>query len=321
MKNQNSNNRITIILLLISALYCACSDVLLEDLSTEKITLLAPANNIVTPSRSHIFWWEALDDVDSYTLQIVTPSFDSIAQLIATVDITEGLTHEMVLNDGEYQWTVIGSNSVSETAPTIYNLTIISDSTGDLSQQTIFLESPEDALETNETDIDFLWQSLGNVNNYHFQLASPDFSSNSFILEDEQMSDNFFLATLSEGTYQWRVRGENDLSVTLYTQRSLTIDLTVPDSPILSSPTNADSLNLPILLSWNSDATADIDSLFVYPDSLVSTPIVQLPISTNTSYTFNNQATNQFYFWRVKSTDKAGNSSSFSSVRKFFVNN
>jgi len=164
-------------------------------------------------------------------------------------------------------------------------LTIASDSAENLTQQNIFLISPAANLVTNETDVDFLWQQLNNVTNYHFQLASPDFSNSSFILEDSRSSDDFVLATLSEGEYQWRVRGENDLSFTL---------------------------------TWNNDETANVDSLFVYPDSLISAPVVQLPLSVS-SFTFNNQPGNQFYFWRVKSIDQAGNESSFSALRKFYV--
>jgi len=96
------------------------------------------------------------------------------------------------------------------------------------------------------------------------------------------------------------------------------IDLTAPDAPVLSDPMNGDSLSLPSLLTWNNDETANVDSLFVYPDSLISAPVVQLPLSVS-SFTFNNQPGNQFYFWRVKSIDQAGNESSFSALRKFYV--
>ncbi|MEM8908240.1 MAG: hypothetical protein AAGD05_10380 [Bacteroidota bacterium] len=305
---------------MLTSCFYACSDVLLEDISDDQVTLLAPANNVVSNTQTQTFWWEALEDADRYILQIVSPSFDSIVQLVAEVEITEGQTHEMVLNDGVYQWAVIGSNGPTQTMRNPYNLTIESDSSGDLSQQIVLLVSPEDGLVTTELDIDFLWQGLEQVDQYHFQLASPDFSNSSFILEDQRMSEDLFLATLSEGNYQWRVRGENDFSVTPYSLRSLTIDLTAPDAPILNQPANGDSLALPIILAWTSDPSAMMDTLLVYPDSLVSTPIIRVPLSTS-SFTFNNQTANQCYFWRVRSRDAAGNLSSYSSVRKFFVEN
>ncbi len=320
MMNKTIYWKIVGMLLIISMLLPSCSDVLLADLSTEKVTLLAPANQLVTAKQSQTFWWEEMEDADSYTIQIVSPSFDSISQLIAEIEITEGLTYETVLNDGVYQWTVIGSNGVSKTERTIFNLTIASDSTENLSQQTILLVSPENGLETNETDIDFLWQSLDNVNLYHFQLASPDFSNSSFILEDVRMVDDLYLATLTEGVYQWRVRGENDLSVTPYTTADLIIDLTAPNSPTLDNPVQGDTLSFPILMSWTTDSTSEIDTLFIYPDSLNSAPILSVPTNSS-NYTFSNQPIGQFYFWRVRSVDKAGNASTFSPLRKFYVMN
>ncbi|MEM9824181.1 MAG: hypothetical protein AAF985_24055 [Bacteroidota bacterium] len=318
MENWATHCKFILLLFIIGCGCSACSDVFPEDLADENIVQLAPANGLVTAIQTHTFWWEANDDADTYLLQIVSPSFDSIVQLIEEVEITEGLTYETVLGEGTYQWAVLGVNSVSQTARSVFDLTIVSDSLGDLSQQSILLISPEDNLVTKETEIDFLWQTLGNVDTYHFQLASPDFSNSSFILADSRSGDDFFLATLSEGAYQWRVRGENDLSFTPYSLRSLMVDLTEPEVPILSNPVNGDSLSLPTLLSWNRDVTASSDSLFIYPDSLVSPPIVQLPLSLS-SYTFNNQPGNQFYFWRVKSMDQAGNESAFSSIRKFYV--
>jgi len=126
MKNWMISWKVFQLVLLFACLVSACSDVLPEDLADEKIVLLAPANGLVTTTQTHTFWWEINDDADAYLLQIVSPSFDSIVELIEEVEITEGLTYETVLGEGNYQWTVLGVNSVSQTDRTIFDLTIAS---------------------------------------------------------------------------------------------------------------------------------------------------------------------------------------------------
>ena len=295
-----------------------CSDVLEEDLQDHQVQLRAPANNLTTDLQTHTFWWEQLDEViNGYRLQIVSPSFDSTIQLIADVTITEGESHEMTLASGTYQWTVFAFNSTSETVPVIYDLVIRNDSSLNLSNQQLALVSPINGMITNKTDLTFLWQSLTNADAYKFQLGQPDFSNSTFLVEETTVNTDSYSTTLEEGAYQWRVRAENDLSVTSYTTYQLTIDLTPPAAPILTSPTSGDTLSLPINLSWTADNDTVMDTLYVYKDSLITAPILQVP-TTGTQYQFNDTQFDQ-YFWQVRSVDAAGNAGAFSVVRKFSV--
>jgi len=295
-----------------------CSDILEEDLQDHQIQLRAPVNNLVTDLETHTFWWEKLDEViDGYRLQIVSPSFDSTIQLVADIIVAEGESQEMTLSPGTYQWTVLAFNPTSETVPVIYDLIIRNDSSLNLSSQRLALVSPVNQTVTNQANLTFLWQSLANAESYKFQISQPDFSNSTFLVEEATIDTDSYSTTLEEGAYEWRVRAENDLSVSPYTTYQLVIDLTPPDAPLLTSPASGDTLSLPINLSWTADNDTVMDTLYVYKDSLVSAPVLQVP-TTATQFQFTDTQFDQ-YFWQVRSVDAAGNAGALSVVRKFFV--
>ncbi len=297
----------------------ACSDVLVDDLSSEQVQLQAPVDNLETSTQLQTFWWEPLDEsIDGYLVKVVTPRFDSVVQLILQVEVVDENVYETTLPPGDYQWTVTAFNSRNETAPMIYNLSITADSTADLNSQNVALLSPEPDHFTNDEVVTFLWQHVTGAQEYRIQVASPDFSNSTFFALDAATDDDFFIATLEEGSYQWRVRGENDNSITAYSSQRFTVDLTPPSAPTLVSPGYGDTLDVPVTLSWEVDPESIFDSLFIYSDSLVSPPIITEELS-NTDYLFSDNSST-VYFWRLKSIDEAGNVSAFSALRKFFTN-
>ena len=314
---------IYISILLIGAITLSnCGDVLEEDLSDQQVILLAPADNVISDNQSQTLWWEELDDIfEGYKIRIVAPSFDSIVNLVEEAEVVQGdgNTYEVNLAEGTYEWTVVAYNSSSETMPLIRTLIIGRDTSNDLSGQIVELQTPLDDMFTNKSDIDFLWSKLNDADSYRIQLAEPDFSNSSFIIADELTEDDFLSVTdLAEGSYLWRVRGENDKSVTSYTMRAFTVDQSAPVAPTLIRPMSGDTVSIPVTLDWEVDAESVMDTLYIYSDSLGSPPVFVLP-TTATSYSFN-QADFSKYYWRVRSVDAAGNTSLFSVLRRFHLN-
>ena len=294
-----------------------CTDVLEQDLEGDLITLVAPVDNLVTTEVSQIFGFEPADEPTGYRIRVVSPTFDSIAQLVVDESIEEGSTFETTLPAGIYQWTIIGTNSFSETTPVIRNLTIQDDSTQNLANQSILLVSPEDDQAQVDSTVTFLWQELDFATNYRIQIASPDFSNSSFITEDVLVEVDNYSTTLADGDYQWRVRGENDTSVTPYSTRSFFIDGVAPTAPILNTPNDRDTVSAPIFLGWSIDESSTQDTLYIYADSLLNDLVIQIAL-VETSYTFANPLLDK-YFWQLRSVDAAGNVSPFSTLRSFCV--
>lgn len=302
---------------LLCLLIIGCDDIIEQDITDKTVELRSPANGLQASQNLHQFSWAELDGATNYRLQIVSPSFDSIVHLIVDTDL-ETTIQEITLNPGVYQWMVIGENFGYETANNqIFDLTITGDSSLNLANRSVILLNPASNFITNETSVDFSWEGLSNADSYTFQIASPDFSQPSFIITNEIIEGTTFSGVFTTGDYQWRVRGENENSTGLWTERSFQIDTAIPNAPQLQSPDDGELVSLPFLLEWTSDVNSFMDSLYVYQDSLVTAPVLAISTS-DTEYLFNNTASMQ-YFWRVRTIDAAGNKSGYSELRKFFI--
>ncbi|MFY9310324.1 MAG: hypothetical protein WAQ28_14865 [Bacteroidia bacterium] len=123
----------------------------------------------------------------------------------------------------------------------------------------------------------------------------------------------------SDGSYQWRVLAQNSNSTSspVNSTRNIVIDRTAPQAPIPNSPSANDTASNPVNLTWTRDASATIDSVYIYADTNLTT-LVSSTRTAEQNMNFNGTI-GQDYFWRVKSLDAVGNKSSFSMRRKFIV--
>lgn len=297
----------------------SCSDIFEEEIFTEKIQLLSPADNVETESSNINFNWEPIEGCDSYLLKVATPDFITPENIITEDEILQ-TEFSIDLEAGEYEWFVVGENSTYSTIPSdTFALSVGLDTTQNLSGTIITLLTPEDDFFINSQDITFLWQPVASVIEYNLQLSSPDFSNSTFFLDNVRIStDNYDITSLPEGEYSWRVRGENNQGVTPYSTKKFIIDITPPNSPSLNLPINNTEVDLPVVLNWTVDESSNFDSLFIYSDSLISPPILSLSL-TDTEYIFSDSSEEE-YFWRVRSQDEAGNTSEFTELRKFIIN-
>lgn len=104
-----------------------CAEVLETDLSTKQVQLVAPSNGVAIPdSIALTFAWDSVAGANKYLLQIASPSFDSIVQLIADTPVFGTFLYlPAIPNIGQYQWRVMASNSSSSTPfCTPWNFTI-----------------------------------------------------------------------------------------------------------------------------------------------------------------------------------------------------
>jgi hypothetical protein len=215
--------------------FWACSEIFEEDISRRKIRLFSPSNKVTTITQLQQFRWETISGATSYAVDIVSPSFDSIASVISNQVVTTD-TLTISLPPGKYQWAVTPINSISTGRSDTFTLTVVADSTRDLRRQTVFLKSPINGLVTNSKDILFNWAKLEAAKEYRIQVAKPDFTNANNIKLDKRLILDTTSLTLAEGIYRWRVRAENDQTNTDFTEYIFTIDLTPPDVPQLVGP-------------------------------------------------------------------------------------
>jgi len=113
-----------IILMGVFGLILSCDDIIeVENISNQRVTILAPSNNSVLIQNDITFTWNSLEDADNYRIQIVTPSFENASQIIldSLVSVTN-LSNS--LSSGDYQWRVRAENSEYQTTYTIQNFSI-----------------------------------------------------------------------------------------------------------------------------------------------------------------------------------------------------
>ncbi len=292
----------------------SCSEFEEPQIDNESLIVIVPRDSLRSDQSSQLFFWEEIEGAAEYELQIVSPSFERINRFVLDTTVT-GDKYTYNLTPGEYQWRLRGFNSTSATAYVVRTLFV--DSTLDLSNQIVILQNPPDNDTANTTDKTFEWEPFYNAESYRFQLWKT--SDPGQILLDRTTTKDTLVYTVGEGSYSWQVRGQNSQSNSAYQGRTFYVDTTAPSDPVLVSPSNNQNINtVSVQISWqarNDQGSVIYDTLYLATDSLMTDLWLKQVQSTNqiTIDTLSRRS----YFWRVRSGDRAGNSSSFSDTRKF----
>ncbi|MES2629007.1 MAG: hypothetical protein V4616_08560 [Bacteroidota bacterium] len=94
----------------------------------------------------------------------------------------------------------------------------------DISGLTVKMVSPGDSTHSGTAQVSFYWEAIDENSSYRLQIVTPNFGSPSRFILDTLVSGIRFEYSLGQGTYQWRIRGENGSSYTAYTTRTFTVD-------------------------------------------------------------------------------------------------
>ena len=299
--------------------FSACQkDIIVKDIENETVTALSPPDGYNTPNNSITFWWETIDGAEKYNIQIVSPSFSNIQQLITDSSVTTD-KFTKVLTPGTYQWRVRATNNGGNTAWTTRTLTI--DTSSNLTYSAVILLSPIDSFYTNATSTALSWSPVSNATVYSLSIPG--------VLNSTSYSTT--TATISfptEGTYTWSVRAENSFSFSPYSSRKIFIDRTAPaNSQNLSYPSNAATgVSIDTVMRWTTVVDSYKDVIAVSLDNFsttLKTDTVSTSVSGVRTYLISNidpaPVSGTTYYWKVKSVDKAGNAGSYSSVKYFSV--
>ncbi len=191
----------------------------------------------------------------------------------------------------------------------------------DITNDSIFLTSPQNNEEITSNVVTFQWNSLKGADDYRIQI----FSSSQSIVLDSLVSNTSFSYQLNQGEYQWRVRGENFAYASTYSMNQSfsvieTSDLT-NQQVILSSPTNNFYTNAStITFNWQALNAAES-----YHFQLINSTTGQTLVYENQSINTNSITldaallTNDAeYQWKVKALNTIPTSTPFAS-RTFYI--
>ena len=296
-----------------------CTSIFTVDISEDNITPILPTSNALLTTNDVEFKWKEVDFADTYNLQIVSPNFNSPNIYVIDSTITVSDIH-ISLNPGRYQWRVKAINNISETqysSPISFEV----DENIDLSHQSVSLQVPLDSIYRKDIQINFSWQNLSFADYYIFQIVKGNIFSNDILFQNDVYSNSFNppIQLTDESEYTWKVKGVNSVSESQFSTRTLFIDRTLPNVPILTSPDDNANLSPYVTFTFN---------IGVDPGN-VHAPIhyyLEISMSNNFSTLYDSMTNNLdhieyhfqsvgTYYWRVKSIDEAGNESDFSNIR------
>ncbi len=313
----NTSKKITYwgLYLVFVTLLSGCDDILeVPDISNDVVSLIAPTEGATVQGNTTTFSWQSITDADAYVLQVAIPNFNNASQVVldSTLTITS-FTQTLLPNT--YEWRVKAINSGFETIYSANNF-IVQVSEG-FAGNTLVLESPVNNFTINETEISLNWQALDEALEYRVQVLETNNTS----VFDETISETSLDLTFTEGVFMWQVRAQNATENTLFSSRTITIDLTTPNTPTLDSPDNNESFNVnDIDFMWTREGISgsqERDTIFIYSDMDLENLVISAESSTKAFTTTLDPGT---YFWIVQAIDAAGNISEQSSIRSFIVN-
>lgn len=307
------NKTYTLLFFSLILLLSSCSDIFEEDLDGKKVTLLSPENGLNTSESPITFLWEKVEGATEYNIQIATPSFSSIRQIILDSSVT-ATKHTIALLPGTYEWRVKAVNNSSETGFSSYSITI--DSTLNLQNKYVILTHPEINDTTNNPIYQIRWNALYGATSYLVQI----FQGNNNLYSYKITTDLYYTDTLIDGNFKVIVLGQNSFSTSQYREKIIVVDQILPSKPFLTTPINNAIINdTNVTFVWSNvtdNGTPITYFLNVYSDSLMSNQITPEIATRNNTYpvSFNS---NSVFWWGVYAKDAAGNTSNFSGLRKF----
>ena len=305
--------------MLFSFVLTSCDDVLVPDISDEKLSLLSPGDSVLLSRYNVDFVWEEVDGTENYRLQVVSPSFNAI-QYFALDSITSEKNMGAVLNPGEYQWKVIARNSASELESSIRSFVVDTNAT---SVQEVILLTPNDNYVTNLVKHQFRWQSYSGANDYRFDLRQNMIDGNRVYSEITEY-DTLHYEFSSEGEFYWGIQAQKQFGApSVFSYNKIIVDTTSPSNPSIIEPTNNETINsFPIVFTWNNPTgvviSDEFDSLWVY-NILQNDTVLEFSERLSVKEFNLDTLKNGVYMTEVKTFDNAGNSSNKSGPISFSV--
>ena len=295
----------------------SCKEFIEPSLKSSQVNVEAPANNFPSKSYTMNFWWDEVDNALYYRLQVVSPTFDSVATLIIDTLIKKN-TFSLTLNPGQYQWHVRAENGSSQSPySAARNFTVLYSS---IKQQTEQLSAPANNSLTNQNPITLQWQSMYGATKYQLEIDTNNFVNESTVIYNQTLPGLQYTFTFPKSqNYQWRVKAENDTAQSQWSVvNQISYNTTPPAQATLSSPANKQTLSLPVQLQWNVTSKAARYKLYVLKSDSTSIYNATFPLSTsNTAYTFNLGNTGDKIYWKVSAVDAYGNEGQASTLRSF----
>lgn len=309
------------ILVLLTLFVLSCEDVFEDNISDDTIYTISPKEDTTIESNVVNFQWNNLDGAKKYRLQVLDKN-ESI--------VLDSLVSKTSLNcpllPGTYKWKVRGENFGYESRysdPTTFSMVV----SNDLSNQQVVLSSPDSNMYRNNTNVTLKWHKLAAATSYKVEVLNTTTGETVYTAENIIETSVPITSNITkDGKYLWKVKGVNSTSETLqFSTRTFMIDTVVPNLPQNSLPANnaVVTKNVATAYSWVSLAdtgTAQSPLIHTIEFSTTNTFTSIFFTTNNSTTTYQHTLTTAGdYYWRIKTSDAAGNVSAYSAPFKVTV--
>ena len=297
----------------------SCDDIIEEDITNDNVIIISPTSNQTITGNSVQFSWQTLDGADNYRIQIN----NNQASLLDT--LVSGTTFNFGLNSGDYSWRIKGENFAYKTDYT-FPINFSVQASDDLTTQMVILNTPSNNIYSNIINTIYTWESIETADFYEFELIKNTTTSQTIYQESNITSTSITLNTAlfnEDAEYQWKVKAHNSTSSTqtVFSERSYFLDTQSPSPPTIVSPMDESTEQTSTTITFNWSLATDsgivqseLSSEIEIATDINFTAIIENQATTTTSFqnVFNTVGD---YYWRVKTTDLAGNESIYSDIR------
>lgn len=314
-----------IYLSLILALSTACKDIVSTDISDSVPVMILPQVNDTVATNPVHFKWEEVNGATKYRIQIVSPSFASISTY-AVDSIVSSTAIFLSLDSNQYEvmLTAMNEGYTSHAMSPIRFWVGIQPST---SSSVVTLLSPMvDTYFNEDFNNNFSWATVSNASGYEFSIRKgSSYQSGTEINTMPGIVTNQYdlTSSLDDGEYHWGVKAYfSSGNETAVSTRRFYIDTINPLVPTLVSPTSNVATG-DVTFTWTNATDPGVIHSPVYAiievaeDANFTLGFVSTETVSNASSTIINLSGTGTRYWRIKSLDEAGNSSSYSNVAQF----
>jgi hypothetical protein len=300
--------------ILFSLFTVSCKSVIEEDIEGKKVSINAPTSAQLE-EYTQTFWWNAMDGVLNYEVQLVKGSFDHVQQLVFDSLVT-GTKLAYTLAPGDYEWRIRGVNGSYKSDYNGSKFTVL---VSELNKQFVLLSSPSNGGYAINSPVVFSWAALFGAETYQIQVDENNTFTTGMTLNTFTPATSYVFSTPSETLYYWRVRACTTTDTSMWSSvNSFTYDVTPPDKVVLTSPANnlTDINTETGTLRWTSLGAGIKYIVYIQYGSAAETQ--SQAISTN-SIGYTATAAGQTIKWKVQSVDAAGNKGTISDQWQFKV--
>ncbi|NHN27411.1 hypothetical protein FIA58_017155 [Flavobacterium jejuense] len=191
----------------------------------------------------------------------------------------------------------------------------------DITNDIVQIVYPTEGITIESNVATFQWNHLDGADDYRVQI----YTGNQFQVFDTLVNTNTVTLPLIQGTYQWRVRGENSAYESTYTfpitfdvneSEDLTNQLVILSAPSSTFATNQNS----ITLSWETLTAADYYEVLVTNTTSGNIAFTDNNVTaTNITLNSSNITGDGQYSWKVKAYNNTTSTETQFSTRNFLV--